>query len=93
MKNPQLPPAFGDGIAPRLVIEVQRLARPPTPWTWAIPEKGRAEPFRCSTRLHRPAEDAWTAGHAMLDRPPKSAVINSAEARRNAVSERDPDAG
>jgi hypothetical protein len=62
---------LGGGIAPRLVVKVQRQSRPPTPWAWTIHEEGRAEPFRCSTRLYRCAEDAWAVGHAVLDRLPR----------------------
>ena len=68
-------------------------ARPPTPWTWAICEEGRAEPLRCSTRLYRSAEDAWAVGHAMLDRLPKAAVNALADAQRNPVLGCDPAAG
>jgi hypothetical protein len=59
---------------PRFVVKVQRRARPPTPWAWAIHEEGRAEPARCSTRLYRSAEDAWAVGKTVLERMPTSAV-------------------
>ena len=89
MRNRTGPP-IGGGTAPRLVIRVQRRVRLPTPWAWAIYEEGRAEPFRCSTRFYRSAEDAWMVGRAMLNRLPHSAIISLAETHRNEVSDRDP---
>ena len=61
-------PPLGDGAAPRFFVRVRRLARPPAPWRWAIHEKGRADPCRCSTRSYRCADEAWAVGRAMLDR-------------------------
>jgi len=72
MNRLQLDPPLGGGIAPRLVVRVQRQARPPTPWAWAIHEEGRTEPFRSSTQLYRSAEEAWAVGRAVLDRLPRS---------------------
>lgn len=72
MNKLQLDPPLAGGIAPRLVVKVQRQARPPTPWAWTIHEEGRVEPFRCSTRLYRSAEDAWAVGRAVLDCLPRS---------------------
>jgi hypothetical protein len=50
----------------RFSVTVQRLARPPTPWTWAIHED--ADPCRRSGRFYRSAEEAWAVGRAMLTR-------------------------
>ena len=74
MNKLQMDPPLGSGTAPRLVVKAQRVARPPTPWVWAIYEEGQAYPVRCSTRLYRSAEDAWAVGHAMLSRLPESAI-------------------
>ena len=52
----------------RFSVMVQRLARPPMPWTWAIYEDGATDPRRCSSRFYRSAEEAWAVGRAMLDR-------------------------
>jgi hypothetical protein len=60
------------GIAPPLVVKVERRVHPPMLWAWKICEEGRLEPLQCSTRFYRCAEDAWAVGHAMLDRLPKS---------------------
>ena len=83
MSKLQMDPPLGGGIAPRHVVKVQRQARWPTPWAWAIHEEGRAEPIRCSTRLYRCAEDAWAVGRALLSRLPKSAIKGTAPAQRN----------
>jgi hypothetical protein len=55
------------------MVKVQRQARPPTPWAWAIHEDGQSAPLRCSTRFYRSAEDAWKVGRAMLDHLPRAA--------------------
>ena len=73
MSKPQAVPSVRDGTGPCLVVKVQRRARPPAPWAWAIHEEGQAEPSRCSTRLYRCAEDAWAVGRAVLERLPRSA--------------------
>ena len=52
----------------RFSVTVQRLARPPMPWTWAIHEDDAAEPYHRSTRFYRSAEEAWAVGRAMLAR-------------------------
>ena len=84
MSKLQSDPPLGGGIAPRLVVKVERRARPPTPWAFAIHEEGRAEPFRCSRRLYRSAEDAWAVGRALLSRLPAPAIRGAAPARRGA---------
>ena len=72
MNKLQMDPALGGGIAPWLVVKVQRRARPPTPW--AIHEEGGAESIRCSMCLYHCAEDAWAVGRFLLSRLPKSAI-------------------
>ena len=52
----------------RFSVTVQRLARPPMPWTWAIHEDDAAEPYHRSSRFYRSAEEAWAVGRAMLTR-------------------------
>ena len=52
----------------RFSVTVQRLARPPTPWTWAIHEEDVADPLHRSSRFYRSAEVAWAVGRAMLTR-------------------------
>ena len=52
----------------RFSVTVQRLARPPTPWTWAIHEDDMPEPLQRSGRFYRSAEEAWAVGRAMLPR-------------------------
>src|SRR5215212_1848025 len=52
----------------RFSVAVQRLARPPTPWTWAIHEADAAEPLHRSRRFYRSAEEAWAVGRATLTR-------------------------
>jgi hypothetical protein len=52
----------------RFSVTVQRLARPPTPWTWAIHENDVPEPLHRSGRFYRSAEKAWAVGRAMLPR-------------------------
>jgi hypothetical protein len=49
-------------------VTVQRLARPPMPWTWTIYEEDVADPFHRSSRFYRSAEEAWAVGRAMLTR-------------------------
>ena len=39
----------------RFYVTVQRQARPPAPWTWAIHEEDAAEPFHRSARSYRSA--------------------------------------
>jgi len=79
MSKLQMDPPLGAGAPSRLFVKAQRVARPPSPWTWVIYEEGRPHPFRCSRRLYRSAEDAWAVGHAMLDRLPKSAIQSPAQ--------------
>jgi hypothetical protein len=52
----------------RFSVSVQRLARPPMPWTWAIYEDDATEPHHRSNRFYRSAEEAWAVGRAMLAR-------------------------
>ena len=52
----------------RFSVTVQRLARPPMPWTWAIHEDDVPEPLHRSSRFYRSAEEAWAVGRAMLTR-------------------------
>ena len=52
----------------RFFVTVQRLARPPMPWTWAVHEDDAAEPYLRSSRFYRSAEEAWAVGHAMVAR-------------------------
>ena len=52
----------------RFYVTVQRLARPPMPWTWAIHEDDVANPLHRSIRFYRSAEEAWAVGRAMLPR-------------------------
>jgi hypothetical protein len=73
MDKPQTHPSPASRPS-RASVKVERRARPPTPWAWAIHEEGRAEPARCSTRLYRCAEDAWAVGRAVLERRPRSAI-------------------
>ena len=56
------------GGPPFWFVKVQRLARPPMPWAWAIYKDGATDPFQRSVRLYRSADEAWAAGHAVLDR-------------------------
>ena len=72
MNKLQMNPPLGGGMAPKLVVRVQRQARPPTPWAWAIHEEGQIEPFRSSAHLYRSAEEAWAVGRAVLNRLPRS---------------------
>ncbi len=52
----------------RFSVTVQRLARSPMPWTWAIHEDDATDPCHRSSRLYRSAEEAWAVGRAMLTR-------------------------
>ena len=52
----------------RFSVTVQRLARPPMPWTWAIHEDDATDPYHRSSRFYRSAEEAWAVGRAMLTR-------------------------
>jgi hypothetical protein len=52
----------------RFSVTVQRLARPPMPWTWVIHEDDATEPHHRSNRFYRSAEEAWAVGRAMLTR-------------------------
>ena len=52
----------------RFSVTVQRLARPPLPWTWAIHEDDAADPLHRSSRFYPSAEEAWAVGRAMLIR-------------------------
>ena len=83
MSKLHMDPPLGSGAPPRFFVRAQRVARPPTPWAWAIYEEARPEPVRCSTRLYRSAEDAWAVGHAMLDRLPKPVIRAVSPARWN----------
>jgi hypothetical protein len=74
MNKLQMDPPLGGGTVPGFVVRAQRVARPQTPWAWAIYEEGKTYPFRCSTRLYRSAEDAWAVGRTLLCRLPKSAI-------------------
>jgi hypothetical protein len=68
MNKLQLDPPLGGWAPPQFVVKAERTARGPRPWTWAIYEEGRAEPYRCSTQFYRSADEAWAVGRAMLDR-------------------------
>jgi hypothetical protein len=72
MNKPRMNFSRKDSATPALVVRVQRKARSPTPWTWAIHEDGQPAPLRCSTRFYRSAEDAWKVGRAMLDHLPRA---------------------
>ena len=94
MNKLQMDPPLGGGTPPRFFVRAQRVARSPTPWTWAIHEEGRSEPLRCSTRLYRSAEDAWAVGSAVLGRLPKSSFKAPAPpARAEADPDHDPASG
>ncbi len=71
----------------RFSVTVQRLARPPMPWTWAIHEDDAAEPCHRSTRLYRSAEEAWAVGRAMLTRMTGPIHRTRAGGGRNGASE------
>jgi hypothetical protein len=72
MDKLQMNPPFGLEAPPRLVVKVQRVARPPSRRIWAICEEIGGGRARCSTHLYRSAEEAWAVGRAVLDRLPRS---------------------
>ncbi len=74
----------------RFSVTVQRLARPPTPWTWAIHEDDATEPCHRSSRFYRSAEEAWAVGRAMLTRMTDPSHRTRTEDGRSAASEGDP---
>ena len=90
MNKLQMDPRLGKGAPLRFFVTARRVARPPTPWAWAIYEEGRPTPSWCSTRFYRSAEDAWTVGRAMLRRLPQSAVAAKAVAQQNPALSHDP---
>jgi hypothetical protein len=90
MNKLHMDPPLGSGTAPRLVVKAQRVARPPTPWSWAIYEEGETCPFRCSTRLYRSAEDAWAVGRTLLNRLPRSAMKAQPPAQHGTDVDGDP---
>jgi len=71
MSKPRTDLALAVGPPPPRFVKVQRCARAPAPWAWAIHEEGRAEAVLCSTSCYRWAEDAWAVGRAVLGRLPK----------------------
>ena len=75
----------------RFSVTVQRLARPPMPWTWAIHEDDAAEPCHRSTRFYRSAEEAWAVGRAMLPRLTGPGHGTRPGGNGNGVSEAGPD--
>ena len=77
MNKLQMDPPLGGGAPPHFAVKVERRARQPAPWAWAICEEGRTAPLRRSTRLYRSAEDAWTVGKAVLERLP-TLTVNAA---------------
>ncbi len=79
MSKSRMDPPLGAGAPPRLFVKAQRVARPPTPWAWAIYDDTRPDPIRRSTRLYPSAAEAWAVGHAMLSRLPRSAVRASVD--------------
>jgi hypothetical protein len=74
----------------RFSVTVQRLARPPMPWTWAIHEDDAAEPCHRSNRFYQSAEEAWAVGRAMLTRMTDPSHRTRTEEGRSAASEGDP---
>ena len=74
----------------RFSVTVQRLARPPTPWTWAIHEDDAADPLHRSSRFYRSAEEAWAVGRAMLTRMTGPNRGTRAGGNGNEVSEAGP---
>jgi hypothetical protein len=74
----------------RFSVTVQRLARPPMPWAWAIHEDGAAEPCHRSSRFYRSAEEAWAVGRAMLTRMTDPSHRTRAEDGLSAASKGDP---
>ena len=74
----------------RFSVTVQHLARPPTPWTWAIHEDDATEPCHRSGRFYRSAEEAWAVGRAMLTRMTGPNRATRAGGNGNGVSEAGP---
>ena len=74
----------------RFSVTVQRLARPPMPWTWAIHEDDAAEPYHRSNRFYRSAEEAWAVGRAMLTRMTDPAHRTRAEGNRSGAGDSGP---
>ena len=74
----------------RFSVTVQRLARPPMPWTWAIHEDDAAEPYHRSSRFYRSAEEAWAVGRAMLTRMTEPSHGTRAEGSRRQALEGGP---
>src|SRR5215213_8231212 len=74
----------------RFSVTVQRLARPPTPWTWAIYEDDATEPCHRSSRFYQSAEEAWAVGRAMLTRMIGPIHRTRAEGNRSGASEGGP---
>ena len=74
----------------RFSVMVQRLARPPMPWTWAIHEDDATEPCHRSSRFYRSAEEAWAVGRAMLTRLTDPSHRTRAEGSRSEASEGGP---
>ena len=74
----------------RFSVTVQRLARPPLPWTWAIHEDDAAEPYLRSSRFYRSAEEAWAVGRAMLTRMTEPSHGTRTEGNRSQASEGGP---
>ncbi len=75
------------GPSRRFSVSVQRLARPPMPWTWAIHEDDATEPHHRSSRFYRSAEEAWAVGRAMLTRMTGPSQWTRAEGTRCAALE------
>lgn len=78
------------GRAGTLSVTVQRLARPPMPWTWAIHEDDATDPCRRSSRFYRSAEEAWAVGRAVLTRMTGPIQRARAEESRSEASEGGP---
>ncbi len=74
----------------RFSVTVQRLARPPMPWTWAIHEDDAAEPCHRSSRFYRSAEEAWAVGRAMLPRLTDLIHRTRAEGNRSGAGDSGP---
>ena len=74
----------------RFSVTVQRLARPPMPWTWAIHEDDAAEPYHRSSRFYRSAEEAWAVGRAMLPRLTDPSHRTRAEGNRSGAGDSGP---
>ena len=66
--RPPSPPAGAVGMDPPFFVRVQRSARPPMPWTWAIYRRGDDSPCRSAVRGYGTADEAWEAGRATLAR-------------------------